>query len=206
MQSKDTNTRTTGAVKHPEAAEWMAFLYEELAPTKRRELSAHLASCPDCAGQVRTWGDSMKELDQWSLPAIRQRSHRWVPVVKWAAAALLLVGFGFGLGHLGSPASAELTSLKTKVAQLEQSARQQGGMDEKAIKALLDDYARAQEELRTDDRKQNALAFRSIDLRLSNLRSELETVALNTESGFEQTHENLTRLVALSAPADRTPQ
>ena len=98
--------------------------------------------------------------------------------------------------------------------RLERTAERQGGLDENAIKAvaavantetqrLLADYARLQEDQRATDR----LAFRAMDLRVNKLRSELETVALNTESSFEQTHENLTRLVALSSPADgSTPE
>ena len=49
MQSQETNTRTAGALKHPDTAEWMAFLYAEVAPERHRELEDHLAHCVECA-------------------------------------------------------------------------------------------------------------------------------------------------------------
>ena len=60
MQSQETNTRTTGALKHPDAAEWMAFLYAEVAPERRRELEDHLGHCADCSAQMDMWRASSK--------------------------------------------------------------------------------------------------------------------------------------------------
>ena len=217
MQSQDTNTRASGALNHPDAAQWMGFLYGEIAPEKKRELAAHLAGCAACANQVRTWGSAMKDLDEWSLPAARPQKREWVPALRWAAAAALVLVVGFALGRFASPARAELTSLKSRVAQLEQSANQGNSDQNKTLQAataaassetqrLLADFARVLEEQRAADQRQVSLAFRARDLRLDSFRTELETVALNTETGFQQTHENITRLVTLSAPTDRSIQ
>jgi hypothetical protein len=65
---------------------------------------------------------------------------------------------------------------------------------------LLAEYSQLQESQRATDQQNFAVAFRNFETRLSRLRAELETVALNTENGFEQTHENLSRLVSFSAP------
>ena len=199
MQSKDTNTRASGALNHPDSAQWMAFLYGEIAPEKKRELSAHLASCAACASQLRTWGSAMEDLDQWTLPVTRPRRREWVPALKWAAAAALVLVVGFALGRYASPAGAELASLKSRVAQLEQNS---SGKNQR----LLADFTRLHEEQRAADQQQVARAFHAMDLRLTNLRTELETVAVNAETGFEQTHENITRLVALSAPVNQSTQ
>jgi len=205
-------------VNHPDAPEWMAFLYEEIAPEKKRELSAHLASCAACAEQVQTWRGGMKELDQWVLPALPQKRREWVPVVKWAVAAAVVLCVGFALGRMASPASSEIASLKTRLAQLEQSVPRSRGLDEgKAVQVatsaantetlrLLADYSRSAEEQRVADRQQVNFTLQAFDLRLNRVRTELETVAVNTETSFEQTHENLTRLVALASPTDSTSQ
>jgi hypothetical protein len=192
----------------------MAFLYEELAPERKRELSTHLKSCAACATQVRTWRSSMKELAQWVLPTARKRPRQWVPVVKWTAAAALVLGVGFAVGRMASPTGAELAGLKARVAQLEQNGQRPGGGNgsdtvqvataaaNSEAQRLLADYARLNEEQRATDRQQVNFVLRAMDLHVSKLRSELETVAMNTENGFEQTHENLTRLVALAPPTD----
>ncbi|HYV29473.1 MAG TPA: zf-HC2 domain-containing protein [Candidatus Eisenbacteria bacterium] len=215
MQSKDPNTRASGALNHPDAAQWMGFLYGEIAPEKKRELTAHLVGCAACANQIQTWRSTMKDLDQWSLPAARPQKREWVPVLKWAAAAAIVLAVGFAFGRSVSPASAELASLKSRVAQLEKTTQQTD--QTKTIQAataaangemqrLLTDFARVLEEQRVADQQQVRVAFRARDLRLDNFGTALETVALNTETGFKQTHENITRLVSLSVPANQPTQ
>src|SRR5262245_16026231 len=99
MQTQDTNPRTAGPVNHPGAAQWVAFLYEELPPATRRELGAHLAECRTCAAQLQTWRASMNALDQWALPPVRRPARQWVPVLKWAVAAGVVLALGFGIGR-----------------------------------------------------------------------------------------------------------
>jgi hypothetical protein len=65
---------------------------------------------------------------------------------------------------------------------------------------LLSGYSQMQAEQQSTDQQAIALAMRNFETRLGRLRTELETVALNTETGFEQTRENLTRLASFSAP------
>jgi hypothetical protein len=204
-------------VNHPGAAEWMAFLYEELPPATRRELGAHLAQCSSCAAQLQTWRASMNALDQWPPPAARRPARQWVPALKWAAAAAVILLLGFGIGRQTSSNAREIAALKASVAKLEQAVGSEPDSDvNAAIEAatttantetlrLLAEYSRAQEEQRAVDRQADSLAFRAFDAQLANLRAELETVALNTESGFQQTHDNLVQLASFSAPA-QTPE
>ena len=212
MQIQDSNHRSAGAVRHPDAAEWMAFLYREIAPERKRELESHLAGCSDCAAQVSKWRSGMTALDEWKLPAKRQTVRWALPALKWAAAATLVLGAGFALGRQTSRASSELAELKASVAQLAESVQRERGVHQTntvnfAIAAgrtealrLLSEYSRLQAEQRTTDQQSVAIALRDLETRLGRLRAELETVALNTENGFEQTHENLTRLVSYSSP------
>jgi len=199
-------------VTHPNATEWMAFLYGEVAPKRKRELEQHLAECAICSEQVSAWRTSMTSLDDWKLPATRTTTPWVVPVVKWAAAAAVVLSIGFLLGRQASSANAELAELKASVAQLADTLhRQQGGQLTNTVTLataaantetlrLLSGYTQVQAEQRYSDQQAVALALRNFDTRLSRLRTELETVALNTENGFEQTHENLTRLAAYSVP------
>jgi hypothetical protein len=213
MHSQDTKTRTPGIVNHPAPPEWMAFLYGELPTAQKRDLSVHLERCGECAEHVQNWRASMESLDQWALPAARPVARQWWPALRWAAAAALALGFFFMLGRHTSPAAAELAALKASVARLEQSAQREGTFTPaETIEAaktaandetlrLLAEFSRLQDDQRSADRQAVNLTLQGVNLRLDKLRTELETVALNTESGFEQTHENFTQLVSLSMPA-----
>jgi anti-sigma factor RsiW len=213
MQSQTPTPRTPGVVEHPEAAEWMALLYDELAPERKRELRAHLGQCPACASQVRAWRASQADLEQWSLPAVRPARHQWAPVLRWAPAAALVLAFGFVLGRQTLPAARDLAALKAEVAQLSQEAQQERAAHASQSAALatavahnetvrvLAEYSRLQDEQRAADQQTVKLALDGFDARLAGLRTGLETVAVNTETGFQQTHQNLTRLASYSVPA-----
>ena len=211
MQSQDSNTGTAGTLKHPNSSEWMSFLYGECAPERRRELDAHLAACPACAGQVQTWRSSMNALDDWPLPAKRHGRRQWVPALKWAAAAAIVLAVGIAIGRQTSNASAEVAALKSSIADLTAVVEREHNYNfsnSLALAAtantetlrLMGDYARLQQEQRAADQEVIKTALRSFDLRLGRVRSDLQTVAVNTEAGFEQTHENLAQLVSYSMP------
>jgi anti-sigma factor RsiW len=212
MQSQDSTNRTAGAMKHPDATEWMAFLYGEVALERKRELETHLAQCADCAAELKNWRSGIAALDEWKLPATRRMAHRALPVLKWAAAAALVLGAGFVFGRQTSPAGAELAELKKSVTQLAETVQRERAVNltnsaniataaaNTETLRLLSEYSRVQAEQRITDQQAAALALRDFETRLGRLRAELETVALNTENGFEQTHENLTRLASFSAP------
>src|SRR5688500_4654394 len=65
---------------------------------------------------------------------------------------------------------------------------------------LLSQYSNGREYQRAEDQRDLAATLKSFDQRIAQLRTELETVAVNTESGFEETHDNITRLASLSLP------
>jgi hypothetical protein len=212
MQSKDSNSRIIGAVNHPEAGEWMSFLYGELAPERARQMGEHLSTCGVCTEQVKVWRSSMEHLDDWSLPVPKEAARRWVPALKWAAAAAVVLGIGFGLGRRSAPSAGEFASLKASVAQLTEAVQRERNADfsnsvnaatfaaNAASLRLLDEYSRLQSGQRTTDQQALNVALQNFDARLGRLQSELETVAVNTASGFQQTHQNLTRLASYSVP------
>jgi anti-sigma factor RsiW len=216
MHSQEQHARTPSALDHPAAAEWMGFLYGELPPEQRRALGAHLARCDACAAQIKDWRVGLEALDQWQLPppAPAASRPRWAPVLRWAAAALLIVGLGFVLGRQTSPPMKELAALRTAVAELAQKidAGNDPAEDAEAAIAtarsetlrLLAEYARLQEAQRATDQQALKLGLQTLDARLASLRAELETVAVNTEDGFQQTRQNLTRLVSFSVAAPDT--
>jgi hypothetical protein len=193
-------------VIHPEPAEWMAFLYGELDRERQRTLATHLERCEPCSAQVEGWRFSMASLDQWPAPARREVRRAWEPMLKWAAAAAILLIAGFALGRQTGASRSDLAALKSSVAQLRtESAAARSNIVVASVSAanadtlrLLAEYSRVQDEQRTADRQSLTLVLAAIDARVAKMRSDLETVAFNTETGFQVADENLTRVASLT--------
>ena len=199
MQSSNPNPRTAGAVNHPEPAVWMDFLYGETEPAKKAELQGHLDHCSACAAQVKKWRETMTSLDAWSIPARPAKQPSIAPLARWAVAAAIVLLLGFIAGRLSSGNAAEVAQLRGSVAELTALVEKQGQFNAtNAIAAahadaqkLLADYSRLQETQRADDRQAFNVLLRNLDSRIDRVHAELETVALNTQTGFEETHQAL---------------
>src|SRR5438876_3057292 len=95
-------------MNHPTSEKWMSYLYKEVTTEEHSNLAAHLAVCPDCKTKVDEWRVTRTHLDAWQLPAKRPGAAPGRPLVKWAAAAAIVLGLGFGMGRLASaPVNAE---------------------------------------------------------------------------------------------------
>jgi hypothetical protein len=210
MRSHDANTPGGSPVKHPAAEEWVAYLYGEITPERARELREHVARCAACGEQLNQGRAGMAALDTWQLPKLRPSVPRWAPapLIKWAAAAAIVLAVGFALGRQTSVHSRELAALKSTVAQLGERMEREHTLNSSNALAvassvasdgpirLLSDYAQLNDRQRAEDGQKIALALRDLDARLLALRSELETVAVNTETGFRQTKLGLTTLAS----------
>jgi anti-sigma factor RsiW len=198
---------------HPDEGAWMSFLYSESPDEVRRDLESHLATCSRCAAQVETWRASMTELDAWKIPVRRRRAERVAPALKWAAAAAAVLIIGFLVGRNTSSSASEIAALKASMAQLKDSLQGQSAATfSNSVAAstaaassqtlrLLTDYSQALEAQRSTDRQAFNLALRTIDTRMNRMSDDLEAVALSTETGFQETHENITRVATLSLAA-----
>jgi hypothetical protein len=195
----------------------MAYLFEETAPERRRELNAHLAACTQCSAQVQGWRSSLVALDDWRISAPRSSKRQWQPALKWAAAAAMMLVVGFGLGRRTAPGAADLAELKTSVARLSENLRQDRNTAlTNAVQVatatasaetsrMFEQFALLQEEQRAADQNALKLAFQTLDAKVQKVQAAVETVALNTQESFQQTHQNLTRLASslpLQNPAE----
>ncbi len=195
----------------------MAFLYKEIAPERAREMRGHLGACSSCAAQVKAWRASTRELNEWILPATRPDRRQWLPALRWATAAALILGLGVVLGRQTSPALRELSDLRASVNQLagswekERAASLSNSVAVAALAAngetvrLLAQYSRLQDEQRAADQQALRVVLQNFDSRIGRLRGDLETVAVNTQDGLVQTHQDLTRLASYTVPSGTTP-
>jgi hypothetical protein len=121
-----TNGREFGSLSHPPSEQWMSFVYGELPRADKAALDTHLRSCGQCRAEVATWRQAIDGLDRWHLhdlpPAECEASVFW-PVLRWALAALVILGLGLTIGRMSVPAP-NLDKLRASLlTQLDQQVR-----------------------------------------------------------------------------------
>jgi len=202
-------------MNHPTREEWMSYLYDELTGEEHADLAAHLAVCPECNANVRSWRGLKHDLDAWQLPARTTRKSWNRPIVRWAAAAAIILIAGFGIGRLSASRAANVEqvraalepSLRKELRQeLSQLLRQQ--LDQSSTTTLaaagtqtrdmLGDFVRAYEQNRADDNRAVYAALARLDSeRMADstaLKRDLDTVAVYSEAGLRQTQRQLVSL------------
>ncbi len=210
-------------MKHPSQEEWISYLYGETPTDERNTLDRHLKQCDLCRQQVNQWKATMIDLSQWELPGrkaqvpVGRRSPLTFAVIKWAAAATLMVGISYGAGRL----SVSPDTLGQMRAEIEKDVREQlraewkgewAGMLAEAQKLAREDaQSKAQRDIAAaagqmqqiltdyDEKRLQEYKFvlaelKRLDASHAWLRRELETVALATEFGLKRAQAQLVQL------------
>jgi anti-sigma factor RsiW len=91
---------------HPTPQEWMGYLYGETPKAARAALRDHLQACAECRASFAQWEAGKRRLNEWRLEQPRATSSSaTVPALKWALAALVVLGLGFGIGRVSASRS-----------------------------------------------------------------------------------------------------
>ncbi|HEY6168460.1 MAG TPA: zf-HC2 domain-containing protein [Verrucomicrobiae bacterium] len=180
-------------MNHPNSEDWMSYLYDELPPERRRELDAHAASCADCRTQLTSWRGAMTELDRWAIPTPRRAAQPFGNYARWAAAAVALIGLGFGL--------AQLTTLRSTLAGVETRLRDQLHAEFAQLS-----QGQATQNAQYHDALVNVLGNLEAQRRAdyARLRRDVETVAVLAEDGLSSTQEQLVQLA--NTPPSLSPK
>ena len=194
----------------------MPFLFGEVKPDVRQQLNAHLEVCAECRQEVENWQRSLARLEAWKLPRRWKSPELYVPALKWAAAALLMLGFGFGVGRIsaaGSGAAKDRAALKVQLKEelrqeLTQLAREEVSRATPATLAaarseaskLLAAYGTNLETQRDADNQVIRTALERLQMQNISLKKELDTVAVNTDAGLQQTEQQLAQLAVYKQP------
>ena len=206
---------------HPHSQLLLEFLYEELDPVRRAEVASHLAGCDACRGRVTAWGGVRRELAGWELPESAGREsiaglapRRSWPVVRWAAAAAVLIGTGFGLARLSAPhpaaISAPSATLDVAALRAELSAEVRRDLRDDLRVALRSELAAEQTKFASEEAGRReafqqvvAQALSELEVRhlaeQRALRRDVETLALSARQELDQ-------LAVAAQPAEGTPQ
>ena len=213
---------------HPNAEEWMSFLYQETSSDRTSELDTHLRQCSECQRQVAQWRGSMASLEAWRTPSAARRQRIAAPVLQWAAAAAVVLAVGFGVGRMTSSPPVGLQKLEMSLrAEMETKlaasrAEMMVALDKKnaeivpavqtavseaakrEAETLLVKFAKSLDEQREADRDVFVTALRNLEERrateFATLRKDLDTLAVNADDGLSRTHETLMELASMAQP------
>jgi len=108
-------------MSHPRREQWMEYVYGELDPPQQVQIEQHLQDCAECQRALCSWRATMTELDRWVVREAAGRPAFLLRALPWAAAAVVMLAVGYGVGRLSVPAAADAAALK---AELEPSIRQ----------------------------------------------------------------------------------
>ena len=209
-------------MNHPSREEWMSYLYDELNADQSANLQAHLHTCPDCKSKVNEWQAARSGLDEWRVPKRRGRVVLAQPMVKWAAAAAIVLSIGVGIGRLTS-APLDVQQVRAAIEpemrqelrrefaqlfrdQLDKSASTTLAASTEQTRQLLAEFARAVEAKRTEDYQAiNAALDKLQSQRLADffsLKKDVDTMAVLTETGFRRAQQQLVQLADYTQPAN----
>jgi hypothetical protein len=193
-------------MKHPNTEEWMSFLYHEDDSSRHATMQTHLENCAECAGRLKVWRGSMQSLDGWPTSAQRRSPGRFQPWLQVAAAAVFMIGLGFAIGRAARPAPIDVAALKAELARdFDARLTSTVASSTSEVQRLLAGFIQAQDDRRTLDREVIVTALRQLDAKyaanVAALRNELETVAVNTQDGLLETHEQLGLLASYAQPS-----
>ncbi len=177
-------------MNHPKREDWVPYLYGEAKPGLRRQLKEHLEGCPECRDELQNWRRSLHQLDAWKLPHTYLRLDAFMPFMKWAAAALLVLGLGFGFGRL----TARQTDLAKLRAQVEPEIRREFAalLRREIDKSAATTLAQAQRQAEEVGATYYAL-----------LKKDLDTVAINTDVSLQQAQRELLQVADSTQPAEK---
>jgi hypothetical protein len=186
-------------MNHPTSEEWVPYLYGEVEKSTKRRLKQHLQTCAECRTQLLLWKRSLRRLDAWRMTSAERPTLAFAPLLKWAAAAMLLLAAGIGVGRSMST-NANLDRVRARVEpELRQQLRQEFALIlrkelEKTASLTLAtarDQARtlvadSASNLETKRLESNQAIYSALDRLFLSLKKDVDTVAVYTDASLRR--------------------
>jgi hypothetical protein len=199
-------------MEHPTHEQLLSLLEGTEPDGIDKTLQQHVDTCPQCAAEVAGWQRTIRRLEGYAWPTPQEiRPVFKATMLKWAAAAMFILGIGFGLGRLSQPSG---ESLKQIVAiQVKQQVQDELKAD------LLAAFARSgsktsdpfRQQLRREvtaalqrkEEESQRVIFEVLDqvrreheVDYLSLRHDLETAASVADSDLQRSQQRLNQLAA----------
>ena len=172
-------------MNHPKPEEWVPYLFGETTGPAKRDLRAHLRQCTQCRDEVETWKRSLGRLDSWKLSRFRLSSDMVFPLLKFAAAAAIMLAVGISIGRATAP--------KVDPNQLLQA------MAPEVQRQVREEISRTASQLLTSDRHYTDQLVQQVFVAL---KKDVDTLAYFTDASLRNTAQQLVRLADYQGPAN----
>jgi hypothetical protein len=206
-------------MNHPTRDQWLSYLYGESGAGERLRLMAHLRVCQDCKAVIDEWQATGRDLDVWQPPLPKSHAPLAPPAFKWAAAAIIILSIGIGLGRLWAAGNVEKlraavepeirAQLRLELAQIVRDTLNETkdatlATASDRTKGLITEIRTEVEAQRKADNQAIFAALNDFDSRriadFLQLKKELDTVAQNTAVGLSKTERQLIQLATYTQP------
>jgi hypothetical protein len=184
-------------MNHPKPEEWVPYVYGESTSTSRRELTSHLKECPQCRQEIESWKRNLNRLDSWKLPGPPRM--RWIlpaPVLKWAAAAAMILMAGILIGRATAP------KVDTEKLRLAITPEIQKDLSGQMTELVRQEVARASSFTLASSRRYSDQVGQHVYVLL---KKDVDTVAVNAAAGLRNTAQQLVELADYKEPLTSTP-
>jgi hypothetical protein len=106
-------------MEHPKHEELLSLLEGTEPDGTDKTLQQHVDTCPQCAAEIAGWRRTVRRLEGYAWPTPQEsRTVFTTTMLKWAAAAVFILGIGFGFGRLSQPSGERLRQIiATQVKQ-----------------------------------------------------------------------------------------
>ena len=169
-------------MNHPTREELIEFAYDELDADRKATVGSHVESCAECKALLESWQDVRRQLQ--AADVRMPNPHRTLTgagCLRGVAAALLLIGLGYGLARMTVPSESRLRG--QVVSELQTQFRDE--LRAELAKFTIDQSTREQEYQQQTARLISQLEIRQV-ADYSGLRKDVETVAMRTQEEFDR--------------------
>lgn len=143
-------------MEHPNYEDLLAHLDGAGSTESAQEIARHLQHCSRCAAELAGWERTVQRLQNCEWPEPEVIRPAWPGfLVKWAAAAVFVLGIGFGLGRVTYPSNGVI---KTAVAT-ELKAQMASAVKAELLGALTNSGQAAGDSFRQQFRRQFVVAL-----------------------------------------------
>jgi len=203
-------------MNHPNQEEWVPYLFGEAKPEVKRRLNEHLDLCEECRAEIERWKRSLGRLDRWRPVRPFGPRARFGLLLGWAAAAaVVLLALGFAAGRLTSPGIDPVRLQAAIEPKIRQELRREFAtwVHQELAKTTPTTLTVSGEKMRTSPEEyvrqlEQKLAVERAE-RISDclaLKRDVDTIALNADTGLRRAEQQLVELVNYRQPdASPTP-
>src|SRR5579862_1706367 len=99
-------------MEHPKHDELLSLLEGTELNGTDKTLQQHVDTCPQCTTEIAGWRRTIRRLEGYAWPTPQEsRPVFTTTMLKWAAAAVFILGIGFGFGRLSQPGGERLRQI-----------------------------------------------------------------------------------------------